>query len=164
MSFRFFVIIGAHMCEFRCICIQTYVQNTWFALLKLRHVFQFFSSDTFLYNCSSFRYYWASLVVHFIKNLPAMQETWVQPLGWEEPWRRKWQTIPVFLPKEFQGQRSLAGYSPWDSKVRHDCATFTFFHLLGIIVQKLDYNVSRESSCSGEIWEVECLENTQKNS
>ena len=29
------------------------------------------------------------------------------------PWRRKWQPTPVFLPGEFHGQRSLAGYSPW---------------------------------------------------
>ena len=28
------------------------------------------------------------------------------------PWRRKWQPIPVFLPGESHGQRSLAGYSP----------------------------------------------------
>jgi len=28
------------------------------------------------------------------------------------PWRRKWQPIPVFLPGESRGQRSLAGYSP----------------------------------------------------
>ena len=27
---------------------------------------------------------WASLVVQMVKNLPAMQETWVQPLGWED--------------------------------------------------------------------------------
>ena len=32
------------------------------------------------------------------------------------PWRRKWQPTPVFLPGEFHGQRSLAGYSPWDCK------------------------------------------------
>ena len=25
-------------------------------------------------------------------------------------WRRKWQPTPVFLPGEFHGQRSLAGY------------------------------------------------------
>ena len=29
------------------------------------------------------------------------------------PWRRKWQTTPVFLPGKSLGQRSLAGYSPW---------------------------------------------------
>ena len=27
----------------------------------------------------------ASLVAHTVKNLPAMQETWVRPLGWEDP-------------------------------------------------------------------------------
>ena len=27
------------------------------------------------------------------------------------PWRRAWQPFPVFLPGEFHGQRSLAGYS-----------------------------------------------------
>ena len=30
--------------------------------------------------------------------------------------RRKWQPTPVFLPREFYGQRSLAGYSPWGVK------------------------------------------------
>ena len=28
---------------------------------------------------------WASLIAHMVKNLPAMQETWVQSLGWEDP-------------------------------------------------------------------------------
>ena len=28
------------------------------------------------------------------------------------PWRRAWQPIPVFLPEESHGQKSLAGYSP----------------------------------------------------
>ena len=32
-----------------------------------------------------FQYSWASLVVQLVKNLPAMQETWVQSLGWEDP-------------------------------------------------------------------------------
>ena len=124
---------------------------------------------------------WASLVAQRVKRLPAMQETWVQYLGQEDPleketathsstlawkipwtekpgglqsmefqrvghdwatsltmvvlrwfspasagykrlefspwvrkipWKRKWQPIPVFLPAEFHGQTSLAGYSP----------------------------------------------------
>ena len=29
----------------------------------------------------------------------------------EDPWSRKWQHTPVFLPGESHGQRSLAGYS-----------------------------------------------------
>ena len=48
-----------------------------------------------------------------VKNLPAMQETWVQSLGWEDPQRRAWQPTPVFLPGESHGQRSLASYRPW---------------------------------------------------
>jgi len=32
------------------------------------------------------------------------------------PWRRAWQSIPVFLPGESHGQRSLVGYSPWGRK------------------------------------------------
>ena len=32
------------------------------------------------------------------------------------PWRRKWQTTPVFLPGKSHGHRSLVGYSPWDHK------------------------------------------------
>ena len=34
--------------------------------------------------------------------------------------RRKWQPSPVFLPGESQGWGSLAGYSPWGHRVRHD--------------------------------------------
>ena len=28
---------------------------------------------------------WASLVAPLVKSLPAMQETWVQSIGWEDP-------------------------------------------------------------------------------
>ena len=38
-------------------------------------------------------------------------------------WRRKWQPTAVFLPGEFHGQRSLAGYSPWGCRVGHDTHT-----------------------------------------
>ena len=42
-----------------------------------------------------------------VKNLPAMQKTWVPSLGWEDPWRREWQPTPLLLPGELHGQRSL---------------------------------------------------------
>ena len=29
--------------------------------------------------------YGTSLMAHLVKNLPVMQETWVQSLGWEDP-------------------------------------------------------------------------------
>ena len=51
-----------------------------------------------------------------VKNLPAVQETQVQSLGWEEPLEKKWLPTLVFLLGEFHGQRSLVGYSPWGYK------------------------------------------------
>ena len=48
-----------------------------------------------------------------VKRLPAMRESWVQSLGQEDPWRRKWQPTPVLLPGKFHGWTSLVGYSPW---------------------------------------------------
>ena len=31
------------------------------------------------------QYSWASLVAQLVKNLPAMWDTWVRSLGWEDP-------------------------------------------------------------------------------
>ena len=56
---------------------------------------------------------WASLVAQLVKNLPAMQETGVRLLGWEDLWSRKWQPMDR---GEFHGQRALAGYSLWGRK------------------------------------------------
>ena len=51
-------------------------------------------------------------------NLLAMRETQARSLGWEDPLEngRGWQPTPVFFPREFHGQRSLASYSPWGCK------------------------------------------------
>ena len=57
------------------------------------------------------QYSWASLVAQLIKNLPTMQETWVQSLGWEDLLRRERLPTSVFWPGEFQGL-----YSPWGCK------------------------------------------------
>ena len=45
-----------------------------------------------------------------VKNLPAMQDTWVQSLNWKDLLDKGMETNPVFLPGEFHGQRSLEGY------------------------------------------------------
>ena len=51
------------------------------------------------------------------------------------PWKRKWQPTPVFLPKEFHGQRSLMGSSPWGHKLSDmteaTWQTHTLFWVLG---------------------------------
>ena len=53
-----------------------------------------------------------------VKNLPAMQETWVQSLGWEDPLEKSMAThssIHSCLENPHE-QRRLVGYSPWGPK------------------------------------------------
>ena len=66
---------------------------------------------TYTYTCI-----WVSLVAQTVKNMPAMQETWVRSLGWKDPLEEGIATPLVFLPGEFHGQRSLAGYRLWGHK------------------------------------------------
>ena len=69
-----------------------------------------------------FQYSWASLVAQLIKNPPAMWETWVQSLGWEDP-LEKGKAIYSSI---------LAWRIPWavqptgSQRVGHNWATFTF--------------------------------------
>ena len=51
-------------------------------------------------------------------------------------WRRKWQPTPVFLPREFHGQRNWAGYSPWDCTVGYVYATNFHFSQLRVLTWK----------------------------
>ena len=46
------------------------------------------------------------------KSLSATQETQIRSLHREDPLEKEMATIPVFLPREFHGKRSLAGHSP----------------------------------------------------
>ena len=64
-----------------------------------------------------------------VKNLPVIQETWVPSLGQKIPWRREWQPTPVFLPGEFYGQRSVAGYSPWGREEMDTTEQLTLYFL-----------------------------------
>ena len=71
----------------------------------------------------------APLVVQRVKNPPAMPDNWVQSLSWEDPWRRKWQPTPVFLPGESHRQRSLERYSPWShKKIGHNWSNIACTH------------------------------------
>ena len=56
---------------------------------------------------------WASLVAQMVRNLPAIQEMQVQPLGEEDPLMKEMATHSSILAGESRGQRSLTGYSLW---------------------------------------------------
>ena len=48
-----------------------------------------------------------------VKCLPAMQEVWVQFLGWEDSLEKEMATHSSTLAWKIQWQRSPVGYSPW---------------------------------------------------
>ena len=50
--------------------------------------------------------------------------------GWEDPLEKGMATHSVFLPGEFHGQRSLAGYSPWGCKESDTTEPLIHFHCL----------------------------------
>ena len=86
-------------------------------------------------------FFWgASLVAQRLQRLLMMWETWVQPLGREDPLEKKWQPAPVFLPGESHGWRNLVGYSPQGCKeldmterpLHFTSLHFTFWNLLAI--------------------------------
>ena len=55
----------------------------------------------------------ASLVVQMEKNLPAMQEIWVQFLGQEDSLEKGMATHYSILAWKSHGLRRLVVYSPW---------------------------------------------------
>ena len=54
---------------------------------------------------------WASLVVPLVKNPPAMWETWVRSLGWEDPLEKGKDTH-----SQYSGLENSMDYSPWGQK------------------------------------------------
>ena len=73
---------------------------------------------------------WVNAVAQMVKNLPAVQKTWVWSLSGEDPLEKEMTTHSSILAGEFHGQRSLVGYSPWGGKrIRHNWATNTHTQL-----------------------------------
>ena len=70
-----------------------------------------------------FRYYpfRASLVAHLVKNPPAMRETWLQSLGWEDPLEKGKAIYSSIL-----AWRIPWTVWPYGRRVGHDWATFIF--------------------------------------
>ena len=67
---------------------------------------------------------WASLLAQMVKNTPAMCEPGFSPWIGKIPWRRAWQSTPVFLPGEFpwtEEPGNLQTMGP--QRVGHDWAT-----------------------------------------
>ena len=53
---------------------------------------------------------WASLVAQLVKSPPAMRETWVQSLGWEDPLEKEMSTHFSILAWRIPWTEILVGY------------------------------------------------------
>ena len=58
-------------------------------------------------------------MTQLVKNPPATWETWVQSLGWEDPWKRERLLTPVFWPGEFHGLYGPQGSQDLDMSDFH---------------------------------------------
>ena len=79
----------------------------------------------------------ASLIAQSVKNLPAMQETWVRFLGREDPLERKWLPTPV-LTGESHGQRSLGSTVHGVAKSRTQLSDFHWYHKRNILSKEIN--------------------------
>ena len=66
------------------------------------------------------QYSWAFLVAQLVKNPPAMRETWVQSLGWEDPLEEGIATHFSILAWKIPWREEPGGIYPWGHRVRHD--------------------------------------------
>ena len=66
----------------------------------------------------------ASLAAKLVKNPPAMRETWIQSLGWEDPLEKGKTTHSSILA----WRRPWTLWSMGSQCIRHDWATFTSLH------------------------------------
>ena len=85
---------------------------------------------------------WASLVAQMVKNPPAMQETWVQSLGWDYPMEEGIVTHPTILAWRIPKDRGACGLQSMGSqRVRHSWAivkVYEFYKLTSISKQQTE--------------------------
>ena len=67
------------------------------------------------------QYSWVSLVAQLTKNLPAVQDTQVQSLGWEDPLEKEMATHSSILAWKISGKKEPGGLQSMGSqRVEHD--------------------------------------------
>ena len=110
------------------------------------------------------------LVAQTVKNLPAMQETWVWSLGQKGHREKEWQPTPVFLAGEFHEQRSMAGCRPCGHKQSDRTVRLTLFtfypdsQILNILQHALTFSLCEVDISFSEPFETRlytlCLNNS----
>ena len=106
------------------------------------------------------QYSWASLVAQLVKNLPAMWETWVWSLGWDDPLKKEMDTHSSILSWRILRTEESGGLESIRSqRVGHDRVTNTFtwtFFRIGMKINILQF--------CGHCWVFQICWNIQYNS
>ena len=76
--------------------------------------------------------FWASLVAQLVKSLPAIRETWVRFLGWEDSLERGTATH-----SSYSGLENYSNYSPWGCKESDVTEQVTLQYWQLIVIWKL---------------------------
>ena len=74
--------------------------------------------------CSRRKTLYIYMVAQMVKNLPEMEDTWVQLLGWEDPLEKEMATHSIILAWKIPWTEEPGGLQPMGlQRVRHDRAT-----------------------------------------
>ena len=73
-------------------------REAWYTVVPVttKSQTQLNEQDTIIYG-NSRGHYWSSFVSQKVKNLPAVQESWVRSLGWEDPLEKGMTTYSSIL-------------------------------------------------------------------
>ena len=97
-----------------------------------------------------YQFTWASLVVQMVKHLPAMWETWVQSLGWEDPLEKAMATHSSTLAWKIPWMEETGRLQSMGSqRVGHDWATSLTCHQFTWIK---DFKISFSFSVGDWVW------------
>ena len=113
---------------------------------------------------------WASLVVQMVKSLPAIQETWVQYLAWEDPLEKEMATHSSILAWKIPWIEDPGGlHSIRLQRVGHDWVTNRFS--CKIAKQALSFRISssyllrvRAQMLTGNCWPMKAKKRGSRNS
>ena len=102
---------------------QTNTTLSFYMCLQIKNFEQQWNFELILTHYVSL---WASLVAQNVKNLPAMRETWIWCLGWEDPLEKGTATHSNILAWGIPWTEEPGGLQPMGSqRVGHNWATFT---------------------------------------
>ena len=81
------------------------------------------------------KYYRASLVAQSVKNLPAVQETWVRSLGWEDPLEKEMAIHSSIFAWKISWKEEPGGLQSMGSqRVGHNWATNTYLSIKSAVI------------------------------